>query len=234
MNAHRDEPETSDAEWAKFLDRLVHDLREPLRSINAFSEMLREMVQGRLGGEGDELLGEILSGAARMRTLIDGLSGYSTAMRASAGDSAGTSLQSAFNIAVAALSDRIDACGATVTGENLPVVGVSLEKLMQLLENLIGNSLRFRSEAPPVVTVSAAREAGGWKIQVEDNGIGLDPADCEAIFKPFMRVQGRRYPGAGMGLAICRRIVEGCGGRIRMDPRPGGGAICTFTLPSSA
>jgi len=221
-------------DWAEFLDRLVHDLREPLRSINAFSEMLREVAKDRLGGEGDEILREIFSGAMRMRTLVDAVSGYSVALRSTPdGLSPGSaSLQSAFNITVAALGDRIDASGATVVGEGLPVVGAGLEQLMQLLENVIGNSLRFQGEQSPVVIVSAAPDAGGWSIQVEDNGIGLDQADCEAIFKPFMRVQGRRYPGAGMGLAICRRIVEGRGGKIRMAPKPGGGAICTFTLPS--
>ena len=103
---------------------------------------------------------------------------------------------------------------------------------MQLLENLISNSLRFRSEAAPVIRISAAPEtAGMWTISVEDNGIGIAPEDCDAVFKPFMRVAGKKYPGAGLGLTICRSIVEAHGGTIRMESAPGRGSLCTFTLP---
>jgi signal transduction histidine kinase len=227
----------ADAQWEAFLDRLVHDMREPLRSINAFSELLAEMAKDRLGAEGDELLNEIFAGSARMRTLLEGLSGYSLAL----GDSSGSgtaSLQSAFQIVLAALDDRIKACGATVTGQDLlkqdlPKVDISLERLMQLLENLIGNSLRFRSEAPPVIRITAAPEAGDmWAISVEDNGIGIAPEDCEAIFTPFMRVEGKKYGGAGLGLSACKRIVEVHGGTIRMQSTPGRGSVCTFTLPA--
>jgi len=232
--------------WAEFLDRLVHDLREPLRTINAFSELLHEITNGRLGAEGDEVVGEILSGTTRIRGLIDGVSAYSSALRAPGSTAADTaSLQSALNITLATLGDQIDAEGATVTGVTVstieategdlkPRVAVSLERLMQLFENLIGNSLRFRSEAPPVIAVSARQQQPGqWIIQVSDNGIGIDPADCEAVFKPFMRVQGRQYGGAGLGLSACRKIVENHGGSIHIAPRPEGGAVCTFTLPAA-
>jgi signal transduction histidine kinase len=103
---------------------------------------------------------------------------------------------------------------------------------MQLFENVIGNSLRFRSDAPPVIAVSALQQPPGqWMIQVTDNGIGISPADCEAVFKPFMRVQGRQYGGAGLGLSVCRKIVENHGGSIHISPGPAGGTVCTFTLP---
>jgi signal transduction histidine kinase len=225
----------SDPQSAAFLDRLVHDLREPLRSINVFSELLAEMAQGRLGAEGDQLLNEIYAGSARMRTVLEGLSGYSLALVESSG-SGSASLQSAFQIVLAALDDQIQACGGTVTAQDLPKVDVSvdvsLERLMQLLENLIGNSLRFRSEAPPAIRISAVQEAGGmWAVSVEDNGIGIATEDCEAIFTPFMRVEGKKYGGAGLGLSACKRIVEAHGGTIRMESAPGHGSVCTFTLP---
>ncbi len=232
--------------WAEFLDRLVHDLREPLRTINAFSELLHEIANGRLGAEGEEVVGEILAGTTRIRGLIDGVSAYSNALRTSDSPASdGASLQSAFNITLATLGDHIDAEGATVTGIVLsgaqaaeddpkPRVAVSLERLMQLFENVIGNSLRFRSDAPPEIAVSAwQQQPGQWTIQVSDNGIGIDPADCEAVFKPFMRVQGRQYGGAGLGLSLCRKIVENHGGSIQIAPRPEGGALCTFTLPAA-
>jgi len=105
---------------------------------------------------------------------------------------------------------------------------------MLLLRNLIGNSLRFRSKAAPAIRISAALETTGmWAIQVEDNGIGIAPEDCEAVFKPFMRVEGKKYGGAGLGLSVCRRIVEAHGGTIRMESAPGRGSTCTFTLPEA-
>jgi len=210
----------------EFLDRLVHDLREPLRSIGVFTEVLADIAKGRLGEEGDRVLSEILAGTSRMTTLLKGLSDYSLTLR---GSSESASLQSALAIVVA----NLDA-DATVSGIDLPEVNVSLERLIQLLENLIGNSLRFRSEATPVVRISARPEGPGvWAIQVEDNGIGISPENCDAVFKPFMKVEGKKYPGAGLGLAICKSIVEIHGGTIRMESAPGRGSICTFTLPAA-
>jgi signal transduction histidine kinase len=226
---------TEDNQWAEFLDRLVHDLREPLRSIGVFSELLEENAKGRLDAEGAQALGEILGGAAKMGTLLEGLSAWSLALRESADSGSPASLQSAFTIVLAELDDRIRAADATVTAVNLPELNVSLDRLMQLLLNLIGNSLRFRSEAAPVIRVSATPEAAGmWAIQVADNGIGIAPDDCEAIFKPFMRVEGKKYGGAGLGLSICKRIVEAHGGTIRMESTPGHGSVCTFTLAGQA
>ena len=221
-------------QWAEFLDRLVHDLREPLRSIGAFSELLAEIAGGRLGEEGDRVLSEIPAGVLKIGALLEGLSGYSSALRESAESGPASSLQSTFTIVVAELDDQIRDCAATVAGVNLPKVNVGLERSMQLLRNLIGNSLRFRSEAAPVIRVSAAPDIPGrWEIRVEDNGIGIAPEDCEAIFKPFMRVEGRKYGGVGLGLSICRAIVETHGGTIRMESAPGRGSVCTFTLPEA-
>jgi signal transduction histidine kinase len=224
---------SSESQWAAFLDRLIHDLREPLRAMNAYSQLLTEVANGRLGEEGDLALGEVLQGALRIRTLLDSVSGYSVALRETA-DSGAASLQLAFNIVVAAQQTPIEAAGATVTGADLPKVAVSLERLMQLLENLIGNALRFRREEPPVIQVTAReQDDGAWLVQVEDNGIGIAAEDCEAVFQPFMRVEGRKYPGAGLGLTICRRIVEAHGGRIWIESVPGQGSICCFTLPAA-
>ncbi|HWF09130.1 MAG TPA: ATP-binding protein [Bryobacteraceae bacterium] len=229
------EPGTEhDAQWAEFLSRLVHDLREPLRSMHAYSELLGESAQGRLGADGDQALREIGSGAARMRVLLEGLAAYSQVLQESprALPVMPTSLQSALRIVTANLDDQIRACGGTVTADGLPKVTLSLERAMQLLTALIGNSLRFRSPAPPEIRISAvSADDGMCAISVHDNGIGIAPEDCEAVFKPFMRVEGRKYGGAGLGLTVCRKIVEAQGGTIRMEPGPGGGAVCTFTLP---
>jgi signal transduction histidine kinase len=228
-------------EWPEFLDRLVHDMREPFRSIAVFSELLIEMAKDPIGGQGDHILGEILDGTSRAAALLDGVSGYSLALReASISSFPATALQSAFKIVVANLETQIRESNATVTGvavpegEQPPKLSIGLERLMQLLHSLIANSLRFRSVAPPVLRVSAAPlEDGTWAIRVEDNGIGIASENLEAVFQPFMRVEGRKYPGAGLGLSICRKIVEAHGGWIRMDSVPAGGSTCTFTLPEA-
>jgi signal transduction histidine kinase len=226
-------------QWAVFLDRLVHDMREPLRSIHAFSEVLGEMASGRLGTEGDRVLGEILEGTSRMRHILESVSAYSLALHGMGASTGATSLQSALKIVVGRLDDRIRAAGAKVavvetSGEKLPKFDIGLERLMQVLENLIGNALLFRSDAPPVVRISAAPgDAGMWTVRVEDNGIGIAAENREAIFLPFMRVEGRKYPGTGLGLSICKAIVESRGGRIWVEPAASGGAIFAFTLPEA-
>lgn len=221
-------------EWAEFLDRLVHDLREPLRSIHAFSELLSENRADPAGGDSEEAIGQILSGTTRIRTLVDGISGYTLALRERAEPvEAKASSQLAFDLTLDALDNSIRACGATVTADPLPRVAVSLERLMQLLENLVGNSLKFRGEAPPEVHVSAQSGEDGCTFEVRDNGIGIDPADCERVFEPFARIHGRKFPGAGLGLAMCRKIVEAHGGEIRIRPRAEGGSVCTFRLPAA-
>ncbi|MDP9054808.1 MAG: HAMP domain-containing histidine kinase [Acidobacteriota bacterium] len=218
------------------MDRLVHDLREPLRSINVFTELLEEKSNARGGTGRADLFREIYGGAARIRTLLDALANYSLALHETTAASvpAVSSLQSAFRIVRVNLQPEIEATGATVTGENLPRIGLTLERAMQLLENLIGNSLRFRGAAAPVIRVTSAEDVEGMcAVSVEDNGMGIAPEDCEAIFQPFMKVEGKKFPGAGLGLSICRQIVEAHGGGIHMKSTPGKGSICTFTLPEA-
>jgi light-regulated signal transduction histidine kinase (bacteriophytochrome) len=222
---------TAGEELADFLDRLIHDMREPLRSIGVFAELLGEISGDRLGGEGDRALQEIPAGAAKIGSLLEGLSGYAVALREPS-EGGPASLQSAFTIVLGEFDDEIRASGATVTGANLPRVSPSLDRLMQLLRNLIGNALRFRSEAAPVIRVSAAMEVPGvWTIRVEDNGIGIAKEDCDAVFRPFMRVEGRKYGGVGLGLTAVKAIVEAYDGTIRMEPLPERGTGCVFTLP---
>lgn len=226
--------EETDKSWAHFLDRLAHDLREPLRAVNTFSELLNDSAKGRLDPECDRFVEEILAGASRMSTLVDGLSQYALALEEKS-DGAEASLQLAFNAVVAGLGEEIRESGATVTSDVLPRVGVKLERLIQLFDNLIRNSLLFRRVAAPVIHVSAdpLPLGGQWMIRITDNGIGFAPEESEMIFKPFARIHGRKYPGVGLGLTICRRIVENHGGTIRMEPGAEGGSVCSFTLPTA-
>ncbi len=221
-------------EWPEFFERLAHDLREPLRTIHSFSELIHENAKKCGDLEMEQALKEIFQSTARMRTLIDGLIRYSSTLtpEPALGES---SLQLAFDLAVLAFEKEINASGATVTGEKLPRVAIGLEELSFLMECLIGNSLRFRSEAAPAIHVSARPELenGGWLVHVQDNGIGIEPGDREAVFRPFMRVYGRKYPGAGLGLTASRRLLQSYGGKIWMEQPPQGGCLCAFTVPSA-
>jgi signal transduction histidine kinase len=202
--------------------------------VNAYAELLAETARDCIGAEGEQAVREISSGATRMRTMLEGLATYSQVLNESAVVTMPSSLQSAFKIVSANLDDQIRACGAQVTAEGLPTVSLGLERSMQLLTELIGNSLRFQSEAPPVVRVSAVSlDDGMCAVSVQDNGIGIAAEDCDSVFEPFMRVDGRKYGGVGLGLTVCRRIVQAHGGAIRMEPGPAGGAVCTFTLPEA-
>jgi chemotaxis family two-component system sensor kinase Cph1 len=227
----------TDPNWSGFLDRLAHDMREPLRAINTFSELLGEAAKGRLDSESLHLLEEIRAGSSRMGMLVDSLSKYALALDESEPSEA--SLQLAFHMALASLNSEIRASGAVITSDPLPRVGIRLERLAQLLENIISNSLRFRSDAPPVVHVSAdpcsndGEKPERWLIRVRDNGIGIEAEECETALKPFNRLNGRKYPGVGLGLTICRRIVENHGGTICLEPAGSAGTICSFTLPAA-
>ena len=227
---------SNDHNWPEFFSRLVHDLREPLRSIHSFSQLLGEPgpARGRetWSADRERALQEILSAAATMGMLIDGISRYGPTLAPDPVPGA-ASLQLAFGMATMAFDRDLAACGGTLSGENLPRLAIPLEQLNFLLENLIGNSLKFRGPAAPAIRVTATGpESEFWTIRVEDNGIGIAEADRESVFRPFMRAYGRKYPGAGLGLPACRNIVERFGGRIRIERAPEGGCIVAFTLPA--
>lgn len=225
---------TGNTELADFLDRLIHDMREPLRSIGAFTEILQETTGTGAAEESRHALDEIHAGATGMTRLVEGLSGYAVALRESGDAGATASMRSAFIIVTGELDEKIRSSGATVTSTGLPEVGVSLDRLIQLLRIVIGNALRFRSEAAPAIRVSSAMEEPGmWTIRAEDNGIGIAAEDCEAVFRPFTRVHGRKYGGVGLGLTTAKQIVEAHGGTIRMEPGAERGAVCVFTLPEN-
>jgi signal transduction histidine kinase len=226
----------NNCEWPQFFDRLVHDLREPLRSIYSFSELLRELSRDRLGNEGDQAAQEIIAAAANMRVLIDGISRFGSTLNAepSAGEA---SLQLAFDMATLTFERELTACGGVLVGERLPRVGVDLEWLNFLLENLIGNSLRFRGKSNPEILVTAQpgtdAESEFLEVRVIDNGIGIPAHELEAVFRPFARLHGRKYPGAGLGLTACRNVVEAHGGRIWMQSNNQEGCTCVFTIPEA-
>ncbi len=209
-----------------------HDLKEPLRAVRGFSQLLVRDYQGRLDPQADEYLAFVDDGASRMQSLVDGLLVYS-----SVGTGANPQqfpLRSAVDTAVANLNSAVGADARIDVGE-LPDVVADPAQTVQILQNLIGNALKFRNDRSPVVRISAEVE-GDWSIiSVADNGIGIDPRHADQIFTVFQRLHARdEYPGTGIGLAICKKLVERWGGRIWIESEPGHGATFRFTIPGKA
>lgn len=208
-----------------------HDLQEPLRMVSTFVQLLSRRYQGRLDADADRYIGYAVDGAARMQGLIQELLGF-----ARLGQDLPSKTPTALNLVVQlALNDlraSLDERDAKVTWDPLPMVPVDAPLMRRLFVNLIGNALKFRGERPPEVHISAREVDLGYEIDVVDNGIGFESEQAERIFAIFKRLhRADRYPGTGMGLAICRRIAERHSGTIRAEGRPGQGATFTVFLP---
>jgi chemotaxis family two-component system sensor kinase Cph1 len=222
--------ERSNEELQRFTTVASHDLREPLRVVSGFAELLVRRYQDQLEGDGTRFLDAITNGVAQMDKLIADLLDYARAGRPVAPR---TEIDCDLLVAdaLAALAVTIRESGATVTSDSLPTVTGDPRGLRQLFQNLISNAIKFAGDEPPRVSIWAAEAPGEWRFTVRDNGIGVDPADAERIFGMFTRLHStERYPGTGVGLAVCQRIVEAHGGRIWVEPAPGGGSQFMFTL----
>jgi PAS domain S-box-containing protein len=209
-----------------------HDLQEPLRMVSSFVQLLSDRYRGRLDSNADEYIGFAVEGATRMQQLIQDLLAYSR-VGTQGRTLTPTSIQNPLDRAFALLKGTIDASGVRITSDPMPTMRVDGTQLTQLFQNLIGNAIKFRSDTPLEIHVGARREADEWVFSVRDNGIGLDPQHAERIFVIFQRLHAReRYPGTGIGLAICKKIVERHGGRIWVESEVGKGATFCFTLPA--
>ncbi len=227
--------ERSNVELERFAYVASHDLQEPLRTIRGFGERLAARYGERLDEPGREYLDRMLAATGRMQDQIRDLLALS---RISTSEAVPTrvELSDALERARADLAARLETEGAELVAGPLPAVLGNEPQLRRLLLNLVGNALKFRSEERPPrveVTAEALPEEPGWvEVQVRDNGIGFEGRMAEAIFRPFKRLHRRSaYAGTGIGLAICKAIVERHGGRIRAEGRPGEGATFAFTLP---
>jgi PAS domain S-box-containing protein len=219
-------------ELEQFAFSASHDLREPLRTIKIYSELLQESLRGAVNSQTLEYLKYLQSGATRMEALVRDLLTYSqmTKMETSLEVS---DARAALETALANLGATISETGARITSDKLPRLPVHILHLQQLFQNLIANAIKFRSpERPPEVHVSAERQHDHWVFSVIDNGIGIGPEYKEKIFGLFKRLHPiDRYPGTGIGLAICKRIVDRYHGRIWVDSELGRGSAFRFTLP---
>jgi len=221
----------SNQELEQFAYVASHDLQEPLRMVSSYVQLLARRYQGRLDSDADEFIGFAVEGANRMKTLINDLLAFSR-VGTRGKEFARVPLDKIFDEAVRNLELAIEESHAVVTRDPLPQVMADEVQMAQLLQNLIGNAIKFRGEAPPRVHVGTRSQDDQWLLFVRDNGIGLDPKFAERIFVIFQRLHNRGdYAGTGIGLAICRKIIERHGGRIWVESQPGAGATFFFTLP---
>jgi signal transduction histidine kinase len=223
----------SNAELERFAYVASHDLREPLRTITGFLGLLSRRHRERLDDEGREFIDLAVAGAKRMDSLIAELLEYSRTGRGET-PSEPTELDAAWSVAVRNLSAAIAETGAEVTAGPLPVVMADRGEMVQVLQNLLGNAIRYHGEGRPRVHAEAFRRGDEWEISVSDDGPGIDPRHHERIFVLLQRLhRNDEVEGTGMGLAICQKIVEHRGGRIWVDSAEGEGARFTFALPGA-
>jgi signal transduction histidine kinase len=226
--------ERSNAELEQFAYVASHDLQEPLRKVASFCQLLQRRYVGQLDARADQYIEFAVDGAKRMQALIDDLLAFSRVGRADR-EPVLVSCAAALSQARVNLASEIRDAGATVEATELPAVRAEVSLITSLFQNLISNAIKFRGEKPPVVQVAAERADDYWMFSVADNGIGVEPEYADRIFVIFQRLHDRAaYAGTGIGLAMCRKIVEHYGGMIWLDASFRAGARFCFTLPVAA
>jgi len=224
----------SNAELEQFAYVASHDLQEPLRMVASYTQLLARRYNGQLDSEAHEFIEYAVDGASRMQELINDLLTLSRVGTRGA-EPEPTEAEEALAAALRNLELASEESGAEVTHDPLPPVLADQTQLTQLFQNLIGNAIKFRGADLPRIHVSARRDGGDVRFSVKDNGIGIEPQYADRVFVLFQRLHGRgEYPGTGIGLAICKKIVERHGGRIWVEPEPGEGATFSFTLHAAA
>ncbi|MDL1976493.1 MAG: PocR ligand-binding domain-containing protein [Deltaproteobacteria bacterium] len=227
------ELERSNVDLAQFAYVASHDLQEPLRMISSYVQLLARRYKGRLDADADDFIGYAVDGATRMQTLINDLLTYSRASARSKAFEA-TDCVLVLEQALVNLKEQIRKNSVVVTHDPLPTVMANGSQLAHLFSNLIENAIKFHGDEPPRVHISAKRKGDAWEVLVADNGIGIEPQYFDRIFKVFQRLHRKNeYPGTGIGLALCKKIVERHGGRIWIESKPGEGTTFFFTIPAA-
>ncbi len=223
----------SNEELEQFASIASHDLQEPLRMVTNYLQLLQQRYQDKLDTKGTEFIAFSVDGAGRMQRLIHDLLSYAR-VGIKADPFQAVDCSKAVNEALANLSVAISESGAEVVSGPLPAVWGDPVLLTQLFQNLVSNAIKFRSDQPPRVQISASRRDGKWVFSVRDNGMGIAPGNFDRVFIIFQRLHARgKYQGSGIGLAVCKKIVERHGGRIWVESEPGRGTTFYFNLPEA-
>jgi len=208
-----------------------HDLQEPLRMVATYTQLLAERYQGKLDADADKYIHYAVDGALRMQRLVQDLLAFSRVGRQGFSHES-TDCDAVLQMALTNLEAAIRESGAAVKHAQLPVLVADRSQLVQVFQNLIGNAIKFRGSEPPLIRVNAEIQEKEWLFSVADNGIGIAAEHRENVFVIFRRLHTHsEYPGSGIGLSICKKIIEQHGGRIWVDSEPGRGSIFQFTLP---
>lgn len=209
-----------------------HDLQEPLRTMSTYAQLLTRKYGGKLDAEADQFLAFIVNAADRMSLLVKDLLAYARLTTEEERPSS-IALDEDLEAAITHLDQAIQESGARITHDPMPTLPVDRGQMVRLFQNLVGNAVKYRKpDQPSEIHISAEQKGTEWVISIRDNGIGFDPQFASAIFAPFKRLHtAEEYPGTGVGLAICRRIVQAQGGRIWAESQPGEGTTVFFTLP---
>ena len=222
----------SNSDLEQFAYVASHDLKEPIRMVSSFAMLLDRKYKDKLDAEGDEIIGYITEGANRMQELVDDLLAYSRIGRTDPKKDSLVDCNQIIEIVKANLLETIENSGAVITADHLPSIHGKEPELVRLFQNLIGNALKFKSpKLVPKISISVQKQKNQYLFSVKDNGIGIDPMFSEKIFVIFQRLHTReKYSGTGIGLAVCKKIVELHGGKIWVESTPGKGATFFFTM----
>jgi signal transduction histidine kinase len=224
--------ERSNSELQQFAYVASHDLQEPLRMVASFTQLLAKRYKDKLDDDAREFIDFAVDGATRMQTLITDLLMYSR-VGTQGKPLERTECDAVLDKVCSTLRLRIQETGAEIRREPLPAMSCDPGQLGQLFQNLIVNAIKFHGDRPPRIHIFAERHGSDWQIAVRDNGIGIDPQQGDRIFVIFQRLHTKtEFPGTGIGLAICKKIAERHGGRIWVEPSPGGGSTFRFTFPA--
>lgn len=220
----------SNAELEQFAYIASHDLQEPLRMVTSYVQLIKRRYQGKLDKDADDFIAYAVDGATRMQRMINDLLNYSRVGRRGK-EFQPTNCEDVLSQVVANLKLAIEESGALVTHDPLPTVMADESQLVQLFQNLVGNAIRYRNQKSPRIHVSAVDKGNERVFSVSDNGIGIEPQHFDRLFQLFQRLHAGSYSGSGIGLAVCRRIVERHGGRIWVESEVGKGSTFRFTIP---